>query len=435
MKYYSTNKQVPEVSFEQAIFKGLPDDNGLYMPKKIHQLPKEFFDTIADKSLAEIGYEVASRFIEDEIPAEDLRALVADTMNFDIPLVEVEKGIYSLELYHGPTLAFKDVGARFLARCLSYFSGQHAKKATILVATSGDTGAAVGSGFLGMDNINVIILYPGGGKISKIQEQQLTTLGQNITACEVDGTFDDCQKMVKEAFLNAEMRDKYNLSSANSINMARLVPQSFYYFWAYAQLKKQGIDEVVISVPSGNYGNLTAGLLAKKMGLPIKQYIASSNANDIVPAFLQSGQFNPKPSVMTMSNAMDVGNPSNFFRMNDLYGASWEVFKENLIGYSYDDQATGSCIKEVKDRTGYLLDPHGAVGYLGLKAYLKDHPAQAGVFLETAHPAKFGDVVEPIINEPVAMPDRLKAYADGKKVAIEIQPALENLRRVLEELV
>lgn len=434
MKYYSTNKQVPEVSFEEAIFKGLPDDNGLYMPKTIEKLPQSFFDNIQNMSLAEIGYEVASRYIEDEIPAEELKALVADTMSFDIPLVEVEKGIYSLELYHGPTLAFKDVGARFLARCLSYFSGQNAKKATILVATSGDTGAAVGNGFLGMEDINVVILYPGGGKISKIQEQQLTTLGQNITALEVDGTFDDCQKIVKEAFLNPEMREKYNLSSANSINMARLVPQSFYYFWAYAQLKRQGIEEVVISVPSGNYGNLTAGLLAKQMGLPIKQYIASSNANDVVPAYLNSGKFNPKPSVMTMSNAMDVGNPSNFFRMNDLFGSSWDVFKENLIGFSYDDEATGACIKEVKSRTKYLLDPHGAVGYLGLKDFLKDHPTEAGVFLETAHPAKFGDVVEPIINEPVDMPDRLKAYAEGKKVAIEVKPELAELRKVLENI-
>ena len=432
MKYYSTNKQVPEVSFEEAIFKGLPDDNGLYMPKTIHRLPQEFFDTIQDKSLAEIGYEVASRFIEDEIPADDLKALVADTMNFEIPVVEVEKGIYSLELYHGPTLAFKDVGARFLARCMSYFSGKNEKKTTILVATSGDTGAAVGAGFLGMANINVVILYPGGGKISKIQEKQLTTLGQNIIACEVDGTFDDCQKMVKESFLNQEMRAAYNLSSANSINMARLVPQSFYYFWAYAQLKKKGIEDVAICVPSGNYGNLTAGLLAKEMGLPVKQYIAASNANDIVPKYLHTGAFNPKPSVMTMSNAMDVGNPSNFFRMNDLYDASWDTFKENLVGYAYNDEQTAECIKEVKGRTEYLLDPHGAVGYLGLKAYLENNPAEAGVFLETAHPAKFGDVVEPIIKELVSMPDRLKAYAEGEKVAIEIGPNVDELKRVLE---
>lgn len=434
MKYYSTNKQVPEVSFEEAIFKGLPDDNGLYMPKTIQRLPKSLFDRIQDMSLHDIGFEVASRFIEEEIPAEDLKKLVAHTLAFDIPVVEVEGGIYSLELYHGPTLAFKDVGARFLARCLSYFSGQNKKKATILVATSGDTGAAVGSGFLGMENINVIILYPGGGKISKIQEQQLTTLGQNVTACEVDGTFDDCQKMVKDAFLDQELKKKYNLSSANSINMARLIPQSFYYFWAYAQLKKQGVEEVVISVPSGNYGNLTAGLLAKEMGLPIKQYIASSNANDIVPNYLETGTFVPKASVMTISNAMDVGNPSNFARMNDLYKANWETFKEKLYGFAFDDGETRLCIEEVKSRTGYLLDPHGAVGYLGLKSYLKDHPAEAGVFLETAHPAKFGDVVEPVIGESVEMPERLKAYANKEKVAINIPAALEALQAVLKEI-
>ncbi|WP_109831458.1 threonine synthase [Reichenbachiella versicolor] len=433
MKYYSTNKSVPEVSFEEAIFKGLPDDNGLYMPDTIHKLDQSFFDNIENMSLAEIGYEVASKYIEDEIPAEDLKKIVAETMNFDIPAVKVEEGVYSLELYHGPTLAFKDVGARFLARCLSYFSGKKEKKATILVATSGDTGAAVGAGFYGMENINVVILYPGGGKISKIQEKQLTTLGGNITACEVDGTFDDCQKMVKDSFLNPEMKDKFNLTSANSINMARLIPQSFYYFWTYAQLKSVSKD-IVICVPSGNYGNLTAGLLAKKMGLPIRQYIAASNANDIVPAYIQSGQFNPKPSVMTMSNAMDVGNPSNFFRMNDLFGASWDVFKEELAGYAYDDKQTGECIKQVKDDTGYLLDPHGAVGYLGLKEYMNDYPAEVGVFLETAHPAKFGDVVEPIINEPVVMPDRLKAYAEGTKVAEPIKADVAQLRVVLEKV-
>ena len=433
MKYYSTNKSVPEVSFEEAIFKGLPDDNGLYMPKTIHQLERSFFENIEKMSLAEIGYEVASKYIEDEIPAEDLKQIVADTMNFEIPAVKVEEGIYSLELYHGPTLAFKDVGARFLARCLSYFSGKNKKQSTILVATSGDTGAAVGAGFHGMENINVVILYPGGGKISKIQEKQLTTLGGNITACEVDGTFDDCQRMVKESFLNTEMKERFNLTSANSINMARLVPQSFYYFWTYAQLKSVS-EDIVICVPSGNYGNLTAGLLAKKMGLPIRQFIAASNANDIVPAYLKTGQFKPKPSVMTMSNAMDVGNPSNFFRMNDLFGASWDFFKEELAGYAYDDKQTGECIKRVKEDTGYLLDPHGAVGYLGLKEYLNSYPAEVGVFLETAHPAKFGDVVEPIISEPVMMPDRLKAYAEGTKVAIPIQANVKELRGVLEEI-
>lgn len=431
MKYYSTNKQVPEVSFEQAIFQGLPDDNGLYMPKEIKQLPAEFFENIHDTSLHDMAYEVAKCFIEDEIPEADLKKIVEGTLAFDLPLVEVEDNVYSLELYHGPTCAFKDVGARFLARCLSYFSRQSDKKATILVATSGDTGSAVASGFLGMENINVVTLYPKG-KISKIQEQQLTTLGQNITACEVEGTFDDCQKMVKDSFLNLELKQKYNLTSANSINMARLIPQSFYYFWTYAMLG--GDKDLAISVPSGNYGNLTAGLLAKKMGLPIKQYIASANANDIVPAYLRSGSFEPRRSVETISNAMDVGNPSNFYRMNDLFGADVETFREELLGFTYSDEETSETIKKVYNDTGYLLDPHGAVGYLGLKAYLKDHSDAVGVFLETAHPAKFLDVVEPIIKEKVEIPQRLQDYIDRKKVAIEIEADLGQLEEVLKTL-
>ncbi|UXX79227.1 threonine synthase [Reichenbachiella carrageenanivorans] len=430
MKYYSTNKQVPEVSFEKAIFQGLPDDNGLYMPKTITQLPRAFFENIHDMELHDIAYEVAKCYIEDEIPEEELRKIVAGTLSFDLPLVEVEDNVYALELYHGPTCAFKDVGARFLARCLSYFSRQSDKKATILVATSGDTGSAVASGFLGMKNINVVILYPKG-KISKIQEQQLTTLGENITACEVEGTFDDCQKMVKDAFLNLELKEKYNLTSANSINMARLVPQSFYYFWTYAMLG--GDKDLYISVPSGNYGNLTAGLLAKKMGLPIKQYIASANANDIVPAYLRSGNFEPRRSVETISNAMDVGNPSNFYRMNDLFGAEVDNFRNELKGYTYSDEQTADTIKQVYGDTGYLLDPHGAVGYLGLKEYMKDHDG-IGVFLETAHPAKFLDVVEPIIDEKVEIPQRLQDYIEREKVAIEINADLGQLESILEKL-
>lgn len=430
MQYYSTNKQVPEVSFEKAIFQGLPDDNGLFMPKAIKKLPARFFDDIHQMSLHDMAFEVAKCFIEDEIPEPDLKKIVADTLNFDLPLVKVEEDVYSLELYHGPTCAFKDVGARFLARCLSYFSRQSDKKVTILVATSGDTGSAVASGFLGMKNINVVILYPKG-KISKIQEQQLTTLGQNITACEVDGTFDDCQKMVKDAFLNAELKQKYNLTSANSINMARLIPQSFYYFWTYAKLG--GKRDLAISVPSGNYGNLTAGLLAKKMGLPVKQFIASANANDIVPAYLKSGNFEPRRSVETISNAMDVGNPSNFYRMNDLFDASVENFKSELVGYAYSDQQTRNTIKEVYDATGYLLDPHGAVGYLGLKAFMKDNDV-VGIFLETAHPAKFLDVVEPVIDQKIEIPQRLKDYIERQKLATEIDADLDQLEGVLEGL-
>ncbi|UXP33980.1 threonine synthase [Reichenbachiella agarivorans] len=431
MKYYSTNKQVPEVSYEEAIFRGLPDDNGLYMPTTIPTLPASFFEEIEDMKLHDIAYEVASRFIGDEIPERDLRKLVSDTLNFDLPIVEVEQNVYSLELYHGPTCAFKDVGARFLARCLSYFSAQSDKKSTILVATSGDTGAAVGSGFLGVKNINVIILYPKG-KISKIQEQQLTTLGDNIQALEVRGAFDDCQKMVKDAFLNLELKAKYNLTSANSINMARLIPQSFYYFWAYAMLKDLG--DLVVSVPSGNFGNLTAGLLAQKMGLPIKQFIASTNANDVVPTYLKTGVFTPKPSTATISNAMDVGNPSNFYRMKEVFGSSWEDMKVGVIGYAYDDAQTAETVRQVYQATEYLLDPHGAVGYLGLKEYMKEHPKSVGVFLETAHPAKFGDVVEPIIKQPIEMPERLAEYAKRTKVATEVDTTQEELIKVLEKM-
>jgi threonine synthase len=431
MKYYSTNRQVPEVSYEEAIFKGLPDDNGLYMPETIPTLPADFFENIGDMKLHDIAYEVASRFIGEEIPEKELRRIVEETLSFDLPVVEVEDKVYSLELYHGPTCAFKDVGARFLARCLSYFSAKEGKKSTILVATSGDTGAAVGSGFYGVENIEVIILYPKG-KISKIQEQQLTTFGKNIQACEVRGTFDDCQKMVKDAFLNKELKEKYNLTSANSINMARLIPQSFYYFWTYALLKDMG--DLVVSVPSGNFGNLTAGLLGQKMGLPIKQFIASTNVNDIVPSYLTSGEFEPRPSTSTISNAMDVGNPSNFYRMKEVFGSSWDDMKEGVKGYAYDDKITAETVANVYRQTDYLMDPHGAVGYLGLKEYMKDHPNSVGVFLETAHPAKFGDVVEPIIKQEVEMPERLAEFARRTKVSTEIDATQEELKKVLETL-
>lgn len=430
MKYYSTNKSVPEVSYEEAIVKGLPEDNGLFMPERIEALPQSFIDGLKDSSLQEIGYQVASRFIEDEIPEKDLRQIVNETLAFDIPAVEVEKDIYSLELFHGPTLAFKDVGARFLARCLSYFSSKEARKATILVATSGDTGSAVAHGFLGLENINVVILYPKG-KVSDIQEKQLTTLGQNITALEVDGTFDDCQALVKKSFLDKPVKAKYHLTSANSINMARLIPQSFYYFWAYAQVKDD--RPVYISVPSGNYGNLTAGLLAQKMGLPIDRYIASANANDIVPNYLSNGIFDPRASVQTISNAMDVGNPSNFARMLDLFKEDVNAFRDHISGYSYTDEETRICMQEVYKQHGYMLDPHGAVGYLGLKEYMKDKDG-IGVFFETAHPAKFGDVVEETINTKIEIPTRLQEYVDKTKVSIEMENSYEELLEVFGQV-
>ncbi|MEQ6118502.1 threonine synthase [Reichenbachiella sp. MALMAid0571] len=431
MKYYSTNKSVPKVSFEEAIVKGLPEDNGLFMPEKIVSLPQSFIDGLKGSSLQEIGYEVASRFIDNEIPEANLRTIVNDTLAFDIPAVRVEDNVYSLELFHGPTLAFKDVGARFLARCLSYFSAKKARKATILVATSGDTGSAVAHGFLGLENINVVILYPKG-KVSDIQEKQLTTLGQNITALEVDGTFDDCQALVKKSFLDKPIKDKFHLTSANSINMARLIPQSFYYFWAYAQVK-DGNRPVYISVPSGNYGNLTAGLLAQKMGLPIDRFIASANANDIVPAYLTSGVFDPKASVQTISNAMDVGNPSNFARMMDLFGGDVNEFRNYISGYSYSDEETRACMQAVFAKQGYMLDPHGAVGYLGLKEYMKDKDG-VGVFFETAHPAKFGDVVEETIHTKIDIPARLQEYVDKTKVSIEINNSYEELLAVFGEV-
>ncbi|MBL6449808.1 threonine synthase [Fulvivirga sp. 29W222] len=425
MQYYSTNHKTSPVSFKEAVIKGLPDDNGLFMPERIPELPKSFFSSLHKLSLAEIGYNVAESFVDEDIPGSALYKLIEDTMNFDIPVQEVEKDTYALELFHGPTLAFKDVGARFLARCLSHFSGGEAKKVTVLVATSGDTGSAVAHGFLGVENVDVVILYPKG-KVSKLQEQQLTTLGQNITALEIDGTFDDCQRMVKSAFLDKELNNRMQLTSANSINMARLIPQSFYYFWAKAQLPDH---DLVFSVPSGNYGNLTAGLLAKKMGLDIKGFIASSNINDVVPNYLASGKFSPTASKQTISNAMDVGNPSNFYRMLDLYENDWDKITEEIKGYSFNDDETREAMKAVYGLTGYTLDPHGAVGYLGLKNYLKDHQA-TGIFLETAHPAKFKDVVDEVIGN-VDVPERLAQYMDKEKKSIEMESEFEELKKFL----
>lgn len=425
MQYYSTNHKTQPVSFREAVIKGLPDDNGLFMPEQIPELPKSFYSSLSTLSLAEIGYNVAESFVDEDIPGSALYNLIEDTMSFEIPVNEVEKDIYTLELFHGPTLAFKDVGARFLARCLSHFSGSEAKKVTVLVATSGDTGSAVAHGFLGVKNVDVVILYPKG-KVSKLQEQQLTTLGQNITALEIDGTFDDCQRMVKSAFLDKGLNEKMQLTSANSINIARLIPQSFYYFWAKAQLPDK---DLVFSVPSGNYGNLTAGLLAKKMGLDIKGFVAASNINDVVPNYLVSGKFNPTASKQTISNAMDVGNPSNFYRMLDLYLADWNKITEEIKGYSFNDEETRLAMKEVYKNTGYTLDPHGAVGYLGLKNYLKDHQA-TGIFLETAHPAKFKDVVDEVIGN-VDVPERLAQYMDKQKKSIEMSSEFEELKEFL----
>lgn len=413
MKFYSTNGKVTPVNFKEAIFKGLPDDNGLFMPERIPQLPSSFFEKLPEMSLPEIGIEVLRPFVDGEIPDADLKNIVSDTLSFDIPLVEIKKSVYALELFHGPTLAFKDVGARFLARALSHFTQKEEKKLTVLVATSGDTGSAVANGFFNVPNIEVIILYPSG-KVSGFQEQQMTTLGGNITALEVNGTFDDCQKLVKQAFLDDELRKLRNLTSANSINMARLLPQSVYYFHAWAQLSPEQRKSVTFSVPSGNYGNLSAGLIAQRMGLPIHHFLACSNINDTVPVYLQSGKFEPKPSVSTISNAMDVGNPSNFARMLDLFDHSHTKMAQHITGYAYTDQATRETIRDTFSLTGYVLDPHGAVGYSGIRDH-QQSDEETYILLETAHPIKFRKTVEEQIHQKISTPKHVTLTTHSKK--------------------
>lgn len=413
MKYFSTNGTVDSVSFKEAIFKGLPADNGLFMPEQIPRLPSSFFDGISELSLSEIGFEVICPFVDGEIPNKELKNIITDALSFDIPLVKIKENVYSLELFHGPTLAFKDVGARFLARSLSHFTKQEEKKLTVLVATSGDTGSAVANGFYNVPNIEVIILYPSG-KVSAFQEQQMTTLGGNITALEIDGTFDDCQKLVKDAFLDNELRIAKNLTSANSINMARLLPQAVYYFYAWAQLSDEEKRNAVFSIPSGNYGNLSAGLIAQRMGLPIKHFLACSNANDTVPNYLWNGKFEPKPSVATISNAMDVGNPSNFIRMLNLFNGSHSNMADEITGFAYTDESTRKTIQQVFALTGYILDPHGAVGYMGLIDYQNSNRV-TGIILETAHPVKFNNTVEHEIGMKVPLPNHVKSTNLEKK--------------------
>ena len=428
MKYYSTNQQAPLASLSEAVVRGLATDRGLYMPERIKQLPQEFFDGIADMSFQEIAYRVADAFFGEDIPAEDLRHIVYDTLAFDAPVVHVDGNIHSLELYHGPTLAFKDVGARFMARLLGYFNGKQADKSlvNVLVATSGDTGSAVANGFLGVEGIHVYVLYPKG-KVSAIQEVQFTTLGQNITALEVEGVFDDCQRLVKSAFMDAELNAHMRLTSANSINVARFLPQAFYYFYAYAQMKRQGkADELVICVPSGNFGNLCAGLFAHRMGLPIKRFIAANNRNDIFYQYLQTGQYNPRPSVQTIANAMDVGDPSNFARILDLYGHSHETIRGFISGATYTDEQIAETVADTYVRTGYLLDPHGACGYRALREMLQ--PGEQGVFLETAHPAKFRDTVEAIVKSEVEIPEKLQAFIRGTKQSVPMTAEFEDFK-------
>jgi threonine synthase len=430
MRLYSTNRSAAEVSFKEAVFKGLPDDNGLFMPVSIPQLPSSFFDTIDKLSFQEIAFQVTKALIGDEIPDADLKKIIDDVLSFDAPLVKVEENISVLELFHGPSLAFKDFGARFMAKIMSYFLQKEKKEIHILVATSGDTGSAVAQGFLGMAGIKVTILYPSK-KVSDIQEKQLTTLGQNITALEVDGTFDDCQRLVKEAFLDKELNSKINLSSANSINISRLIPQSFYYFYAYSKLKSLGLP-IVFSTPSGNFGNLCGGLIAKRMGLPIHKFIASTNANDVVPEFLETGIFSPRPSVATISNAMDVGNPSNYARLVELYGKDLGAIKKDIFGTRYNDEETAQAIEKVYKAGGYIMDPHGAVAYLGLKEYAKTTGEKfSGVFLATAHPSKFIEVVEDIISKKIELPERLQSIINKKKEAFPLTSDFSDLKSYL----
>lgn len=431
MILYSTNRKVKEVSLKEAVFKGLPDDNGLFMPVSIPRLPDSFFSSLPDLSFQDKAYQVCKALIGDDVPDQEIRKIVDDVLTFDAPVVHLHDNIHVLELFHGPSLAFKDFGARFMARLIAYFLTQEEKQINILVATSGDTGSAVAQGFLGMPGIKVTILYPSK-KVSEIQEKQLTTLGQNITALEVHGNFDDCQRLVKEAFLDAELNSRMNLSSANSINISRLIPQSFYYFHAWGQLRKKYSDPIVFSTPSGNFGNLCGGLLAKRMGLDVKKFVASTNANDVVPSYLLSGIFAPKPSVPTISNAMDVGNPSNFARLMALYNNNLENIKSEISGRKYSDSETKKAIRNVYDRTGYIMDPHAAVGYLGLNDYFSETGEVAqGVFLATAHPAKFLETVEEVIGKKIDLPERIKELLQKEKQSIQIQPDLSELRNFL----
>jgi len=419
MEYFSLNNKAHTSTFENAVLRGLAPDKGLYFPKEIKKLPGSFFEEIKTKSKTEIAFEVIKNFIGNEIPEAELKKIIETTLEFDFPLVKLNEDISILELFHGPTLAFKDVGAKFMAGSLGYFIKKgNLGKVMVLVATSGDTGGAVANGFLGVEGINVVILYPKG-KVSEIQEKQLTTLGQNITALEVTGTFDDCQDLVKQAFLDKEIQQKVQLTSANSINVARWLPQMFYYFFAYQQLSDEK-RELIFSVPSGNFGNICAGLLAKKMGLPISHFVASSNVNNVVGRYLKTEKYEPKPSVQTISNAMDVGNPSNFIRIQELFQNEFVELKEHLSSYSFDDEATKDAIKEVYENTGYVMDPHGAVGYLGLGTFLKENPEYHGVFLETAHPVKFLETVENVIGKKLEIPESIQSILQKEKQSIEI---------------
>ena len=443
MNYYSTNGNAPIADLRKAVVKGLAEDRGLYMPERINKLPKAFFDDMPQMTFQDIAYNVASAFFGEDVDLDSLKDLVYDTLQFDCPVVKVKENIYSLELFHGPTLAFKDVGARFMARLLQYFikeeRGERREErgakgeVNVLVATSGDTGSAVANGFLGVDGIHVYVLYPKG-KVSPIQECQFTTLGRNITAVEVDGVFDDCQALVKSAFMDAELNEHMKLTSANSINVARFLPQAFYYFNAVARISKirneeLGIRNLVMCVPSGNFGNICAALFGHEMGLPIKRFIAANNANDVFYHYLQTGKYEPKPSVQTLANAMDVGDPSNFARIYDLYGKSHERISSLISGATYSDEQIRQTMRQCYEETGYILDPHGACGYQALVDGLK--PGEVGIFCETAHPAKFKEKVDEILGIDVEIPDRLAAFMKGEKQSVPMTKEFSDFKAFL----
>lgn len=419
MNFYSTNNKLFRTSLKEAVLQGLAGDNGLFMPETVPTMPEAFFDSLHERDIRQIALAVAQQFTGDDIPAGELQRIINETIQFDAPLVDITENISALELFHGPTMAFKDFGARFMSQLLRFFSTQVDREIVILVATSGDTGSAVANGFLGVPGIRVVVLYPEG-KVSDIQEKQFTTLGRNVTALEVKGTFDDCQRLVKTAFADDELREAYFLTSANSINIARLIPQSFYYFHGYAR-RKDRTKPVVFSVPSGNFGNLTAGLFAKRMGLPVRHFVAATNANDVVPKYLSTGVMTPRPSRHTLSNAMDVGNPSNFARMMDLYGNDLDAIQKDVIGFAFTDQQTEDAMRFVSGAYGYTMDPHGAIGYLGLTRYFDDFGNDAnGIFLETAHPAKFKDVVEKAIQQKIGLPETLARFVKGEKRSLKV---------------
>ncbi|SKB57588.1 threonine synthase [Maribacter arcticus] len=418
MKFYSLNNTAPEVSFDIAVVNGIAPDKGLYFPEEIKPLPSSFFEKIESLSNEEIAFTAIQQFVSGLVPDNVLKDILKEVLDFEFPIVEITPNIGTLELFHGPTMAFKDVGARFMAQCLGYFSRSSKNKITVLVATSGDTGGAVANGFLGVKGVNVVILYPSG-KVSDIQERQLTTLGQNIKALEVEGTFDDCQAMVKNAFLDKDLLAHMKLTSANSINVARWLPQLFYFLFAYKQAKSKG-KEIIFSVPSGNFGNICAGLVAQRLGMPVNHFIAATNVNDTVPQFMSTKEYSPKPSKATISNAMDVGDPSNFIRIRHLFKDNFEELEKNLSSYSFDDNQTKEALKEIYSLNGYIADPHGAVGYLGLKKYQTQYPNTYGIFLETAHPVKFLDIVEETLSEKLEIPAQIKKVMGKTKKSIQI---------------